>query len=80
MPGRVRMVFTETLIEAWMRGAAAADMTRATGMYRQRLGAAASSPRDPIDLLRAKPKTLHCPSCGAPHEPVRCSYCLTPST
>lgn len=20
----------------------------------------------------------NCPSCGAPHEPDRCSYCLTP--
>lgn len=23
----------------------------------------------------AQPKRTHCPSCGAPAEPVKCSYC-----
>lgn len=40
-------------------------LTPATGIYRANLGQPS--------------RRLSCPNCGAPHEPVRCSYCLTPS-
>lgn len=39
---------------------------------------APEGPGEQIDLHDDHP--TNCPNCGAPREPVRCSYCLTPST
>lgn len=41
------------------------------GLGRDDLG----RPRSPV---RVVPPRLNCINCGAPHEPARCSYCLTP--
>lgn len=32
-----------------------------------------------MDEAGIRPIRLHCVACGAPREPVACSYCLTPS-
>lgn len=74
----------KAVIEGYERGTALREMARAAGIYHARMGDPApegrGEPLELVDLGEFRRYATNCPNCGAAREPVRCSFCLTPTT